>query len=49
MERMQSVVMTCRQRRRNVLDYLIAYHEVRLLEHPIPSLLPEETAGIIAA
>jgi transposase len=48
-ERMLSVVATCRQQGRNVLDYLIACHEARHLGHPVPSLLPEETTGIIAA
>jgi transposase len=48
-ERMLSVVATCRQQGRNVLEYLIACHEAHLLGHPAPSLLPEETAGSSAA
>jgi transposase len=48
-ERMLSVVATCRQQGRDVLDYLIACQEARLLGHPAPSLLTEGAAGIIAA
>ena len=48
-ERMLSVVATCRQQGRNVLEYLIACHEARLLGRPAPSLLPEEVAGSSAA
>ena len=44
-ERMLSVVATCRQQGRNVLEYLIACHEAHLLGHPAPSLLPKEAAG----
>jgi transposase len=48
-ERMLSVVATCRQQGRNVLEYLIACHEAHLLGHPAPSLLPREGAGSSAA
>jgi transposase len=48
-ERMLSVVATCRQQGRNVLEYLIACHEDHLLGHPAPSLLPEEPTGSVAA
>ena len=48
-ERMLSVVATCRQQGRNVLEYLIACHEARLRDHPAPSLLPVKVAGSSAA
>jgi transposase len=48
-ERMPSVVATCRQQGRNVLEYLIACHEAHLLGLPAPSLLPEAVAGSSAA
>jgi len=48
-ERMLSVVATCRQQGRNALEYLIACHEAHLLGHPAPSLLPEKTTGSAAA
>ena len=48
-ERMLSVVATCRQQGRNVLEYLIACHEAHLLGLPAPSLLPKEAAGSSAA
>jgi transposase len=48
-ERMLSVVATCRQQGRNVLEYLIACHESHLLGLPAPSLLPKEAAGSSAA
>ena len=38
-ERMLSVVATCRQQRRPVLDYLTRCHRARLNGQPIPSLL----------
>ena len=41
---MLSVVMTCRQQGRNVLEDLIACHEAHLLGHPAPSLFPKEAA-----
>jgi transposase len=48
-ERMLSVVATCRQQGRNVLEYLIACHETHLLGFPAPSLLPKEVPGSSAA
>jgi transposase len=39
-ERMLSVVATCRQRRRNVLEYLRSCFEAEHQGQPIPSLLP---------
>jgi transposase len=48
-ERVLSVVATCRQQGRNVLEYLIACHEAHLLGHRAPSLLPKEVAGSSAA
>ena len=48
-ERMLTVVATCRQQGRNVLEYFIACHEAHLLGHPAPSLLPSEAAGRSAA
>jgi transposase len=44
-ERMLSVVATCRQQGRNLLEYLVACQEAHLLGHPAPSLLPKEAAG----
>ena len=43
-ERMLSVVATCRQQGRNILEYLVACQEAHLLGHPAPSLLPKEAA-----
>ncbi|HMB03655.1 MAG TPA: IS66 family transposase [Isosphaeraceae bacterium] len=48
-ERMLSVVATCRQQGRNALEYLTACHEAPLLGHPAPSLLPTETTESAAA
>ena len=48
-ERMLSVVATCRQQKRSVLEYLTRCHRPRLLGHPAPSLLPGEAAGNPAA
>jgi transposase len=39
-ERMLSVVATCRQQRQSVLEYLTRCHRARLEDHPPPSLLP---------
>jgi len=39
-ERMLSVVATCRQQGRGVLDYLTRCHQARLDRRPLPSLLP---------
>ena len=39
-ERMLTVVATCRQQKRNVLDYLSSCFEVHLRGHKVPSLLP---------
>jgi len=41
-ERMLTVVATCRQRGINVLDYLTACYQARLDGQPAPSLLPSE-------
>jgi len=40
-ERMLTVTATLRQQNRNVLDYVVAAHQARLLGRPTPSLLPE--------
>ena len=39
-ERMLTVVATCRQQKRNVLDYLSSCFEAHLRSHKVPSLLP---------
>jgi transposase len=39
-ERMLTVVATCRQQERNVLDYLTACFQAARMRQPIPSLLP---------
>jgi transposase len=39
-ERMLTVTTTLEQQDRNVLDYLVAGHEARLLGRPAPSILP---------
>ena len=39
-ERMLTVVATCRQRKRNVLAYLSSCFEAHLRGHKVPSLLP---------
>jgi transposase len=43
-ERMLSVVATCRQQDINVLDYLTRCYQARLDGQPAPSLLPSEAA-----
>jgi transposase len=48
-ERMLSVVTTCRQQRRNVLEYLSRCFEADHRGQAIPSLLPVTTAEIEAA
>jgi transposase len=48
-ERILSVVATCRQQTRNVLDYLTNCHQAALDAKPIPSLLPQSTARSRAA
>jgi transposase len=48
-ERMLTVVATCRQQRRNVLDYLTSCFEADCWGQAIPSLLPVATAEIEAA
>jgi transposase len=48
-ERILSVVATCRQQGRNVWDYLTACHDAALAGQPIPSLLPVPAAGRLAA
>jgi transposase len=44
-ERMLSVVATCRRQKRDVLEYLIACGNARLVGAPIPSLLPAAARG----
>ena len=39
-ERMLTVVATCRQQRRNILDYLTSCFEAHCRGHALPSLLP---------
>ncbi|MBV8605836.1 MAG: IS66 family transposase [Singulisphaera sp.] len=48
-ERMLTVVATCRQQGRNVLDYLSSCFEADCRGQAIPSLLPVTTAGTKAA
>jgi transposase len=48
-ERILSVVATCRQQARNVLDYLTNCHQAALDAKPIPSLLPQSTTRSRAA
>jgi transposase len=48
-ERMLSVVATCRQQGRNVLDYLTSCLEANRKGHAIPSLLPVDQAEIKVA
>jgi transposase len=48
-ERILSVVATCRQQGRNVWDYLTACHAAALVGRPIPALLPVPVAGRLAA
>ena len=43
-ERMLSVVATCRQQEVNVLDYLTRCYQARLEGQPVPSLLPAATS-----
>jgi transposase len=43
-ERMLTVVATCRQQDINVLDYLTRCHQAHLDDQPIPSLLPAASA-----
>jgi transposase len=44
-ERMLTVVATCRQQRRRVLDFLLAAGQATLQGTPVPSLLSTEQAG----
>jgi len=44
-ERISSVVATCRQRDINVLEYLTRYYQTRLESQPVPSLLPAATSS----
>ena len=48
-ERMLTVVATCRQRGRNVLDYLTSCFEARLSGQGVPSLLHASEPEIKAA
>lgn len=48
-ERILSIVATCRQQGRNVWDYLTACHDAARDGRPIPSLLPVLVAGRLAA
>jgi transposase len=43
-ERMLSVVATCRQQEVGVLDYLTRCYQARLEGQPVPSLLPAATS-----
>src|SRR5213079_1686639 len=45
-ERMLTVVATCRQQRRNVRDYLSSCLQAARLKQAIPSLLPAQRATI---
>lgn len=44
-ERMLSVTATCRQQRRNVLEYLTAAIQAHLWGHQVPSLLPQDVTA----
>jgi transposase len=44
-ERMLTVVVTCRQQKVNVLDYLTRCHQAHLDGQPVPSLLPTAVAA----
>jgi transposase len=48
-ERMLTVMATCRQQGRIVLDYLTSCFEAARKEHAIPSLLPVSKPAIKAA
>jgi transposase len=48
-ERILSVVATCRQQTRDVLDYLTDCHQAALNSRPIPSLLPQSATRSHAA
>jgi transposase len=48
-ERILSVVATCRQQDRNVWDYLTDCHRATLMGHRLPSLLPTHAAGRLVA
>ena len=43
-ERMMTVTATCRQQRRNVLEYLTAAIQAHLRGESVPSLLPQNVA-----
>ena len=49
MKRMLTVVATCRQQHRNVLDYLTACFEADCRGQSVPSLLPVATLESDAA
>ncbi len=49
MERMLSVVATCRQQNRNVLDFLTAYCGAPREGSTPPSLLPQRALAVRAA
>jgi transposase len=48
-ERILSVVATCRQEGRNVWDYLSDCHRAGLADHRTPPLLPVNPAGRLVA
>ena len=48
-ERVLSVVATCRQQKRDVLGYLTSCFHARLIGQPIPSLLPQDKSEIKVA
>ena len=48
-ERMLTVVATCRQQSRNVLDYLSSCFETTRRSQPVPSLLPANQRKVKAA
>jgi transposase len=48
-ERMLTVVATCRQQNRNVLDYLKSCFEANRLSQPVPSLLPADRRNVKVA
>jgi transposase len=48
-ERMLSIVATCRQQSRHVLEYLTACHQAAIAGQPIPSLIPQPATASRAA
>ena len=47
-ERILTIVATCRQQGRNVWDYLTDCHHAALVGEPTPSLLPNAASRLVA-